>query len=177
MTFNASDENEDSGFRFKIILAGEGAVGKTTLINRFVTGKFKTDYKATIGVEITTKRLMVENHPVSLQIWDIAGQTLFRTFRSKFYNNASGALLVFDLTVPKSLDSLHKWIEDIEQVTGKIPYVLIGNKSDLTDLRSITPGEVTSFKEIKEIKTQLNTSALTGENVEKAFSDLATLMI
>ncbi|MFX0170665.1 MAG: Rab family GTPase [Candidatus Hodarchaeota archaeon] len=177
MTFKTSNENENSEYRFKIILAGDGAVGKTTLINRFVTGKFKTDYKATIGVEITTKRFVIENHPINLQIWDIAGQTLFRTFRSKFYSNAKGALLVFDLTVSNSLDSLHTWIEDIEQVTGKIPYILIGNKADLTDICSITPYEVARFQELQKIGNFFNTSALTGENVEHAFSELANLMI
>ncbi|MCK5614294.1 GTP-binding protein, partial [Candidatus Pacearchaeota archaeon] len=115
--------------KYKIILAGDGAVGKTSLINRFVTGAFAGDYKATIGVAIASKSLVVKDQEVSLQIWDIAGQTLFREFRKKFYLRAQGALLVFDLTVPKSLDNLHlSWIKDIHQITGEIPSVLIGNK-------------------------------------------------
>ena len=77
--------DEDLGYKFKIILAGDGAVGKTTLINRFVSGRFKNDYKATIGVAISSKHLITDQQSVSLQIWDIAGQTLFRNFRTKFF--------------------------------------------------------------------------------------------
>jgi len=104
-------EIEEDIYKFKIILAGEGAVGKTTLINRFITGTFSGDYKATIGVAIFSKRIMYNGNDVSLQIWDIAGQTLFKEFRKKFFAQARGAILVFDVTVPKSFDSLHKWID------------------------------------------------------------------
>ncbi|MHA2246732.1 MAG: Rab family GTPase [Candidatus Hodarchaeales archaeon] len=166
--------------KYKIILAGDGDVGKTSLINRFVTGAFTGDYKATIGVAITSKSLVVKDHAgeVNLQIWDIAGQTLFREFRKKFYTKAQGALLVFDLTVPKSLDNLHlSWIKDIHQITGEIPFVLIGNKVDLNELRAISPEEITSFLEAHpNIKAHLDTSALTGENVENAFHELVSNM-
>ncbi len=176
---DTDEENYLEGYKFKIILAGDGAVGKTTLINRFISGTFKTDYKATIGVSIVSKHLTLNQQDVSLQIWDIAGQTLFRNFRTKFFSNARGALLVYDLTVPKSLDNLHVWIKDIEEITGRIPYVLIGNKSDLKDYfeDTISSDETEKFKELQEIKNHYYTSALTGENVEQAFSDLVSLMI
>ena len=164
--------------KFKIILAGDGAVGKTSLINRFVTGSFTGDYKATIGVAITSKRLIVEDNEVNLQIWDIAGQTLFRQFRKKFYIKAKGALLVFDLTVPKSLDNLHSWIGDIQEITGEIPFVLIGNKADLSELRAISPEEINTFLRGKsDIAAYLDTSALAGTNVESAFNGLVTQII
>ncbi len=161
---------------FKIVLAGDGAVGKTSLINRFVTGSFTGDYKATIGVAITSKQLFVENHEVNLQIWDIAGQTLFRQFRKKFYTKAKGALLVFDLTVPKSLDNLYlTWIEDIQEIIGEIPFVLIGNKVDLKELRAISPEEITSFlEEQPNVAAYLDASALAGVNVENAFQKLVS---
>ena len=172
-----ASENEETQYKFKIILAGDGAVGKTTLINRFVSGQFRTDYKATIGVQITSKHLYINNTKISLQIWDIAGQALFRNFRAKFFSNSKGALLVYDITVPKTLDNLHLWIEDIEQVTGEIPYVLIGNKSDLENLRSVSQEEVDKFIDIEQIETHYDTSALTGQNVENAFTDIVNLMI
>ncbi len=156
-------------------MAGDGAVGKTSLINRFVTGSFTGDYKATIGVAISSKHVMAEDHEVNLQIWDIAGQTLFRQFRKKFYTKAKGALLVFDLTVPKSLDNLHSWIEDIQEITGEIPFVLIGNKADLTELRAISSEEINGFlKRQSDVAVYLDTSALTGANVESAFIGLVT---
>ncbi|WP_455142222.1 Rab family GTPase [Candidatus Hodarchaeum mangrovi] len=173
----ANDEEMDSIRKYKIILAGDGAVGKTTLINRFITGKFAADYKATIGVDIFSKRFKVGGQHINLQIWDIAGQSLFRSFRKKFYSQARGALLVFDLTMPSSLDSLNNWISDIKEVTGEIPLILIGNKSDLMELRSITDDNISNFLSQSEIVDHFLTSAMTGENVEKAFHELALHII
>jgi len=161
--------------KYKIVLTGDGAVGKTSLINRFVTGSFTGDYKATIGVAITSKSLVVQDQEIYLQIWDIAGQTLFRQFRKKFYTKAKGALLIFDLTVPKSLDNLYSWIEDIQDITGEIPFVLIGNKVDLKELRAISQQEIAGFLEDNiSISAYFDTSALTGENVESAFHELVS---
>ncbi len=170
---------EDSR-KYKVVLAGEGAVGKTTLINRFVTGGFSADYKATIGVQIFSKLVALDNDKeVNLQIWDIAGQTLFRNLRTKFFQNASGALLVFDLTVPATLTNLHTWISDIKNITNSIPFVLIGNKTDLKSLKSITQDEINAFimEHFEDIQVHYNTSALTGENVEQAFLDLVKNMV
>jgi small GTP-binding protein len=165
--------------KYKVVLAGEGAVGKTTLINRFVTGSFSTDYKATIGVQIFSKKLFIKGQEINLQIWDIAGQTLFRKFRTRFFANAKGALLVFDLTVPASLYYLRQWINDIKQITKEIPFVLIGNKNDLTNLLSISAEDITEFlmKNNSDVKAYYDTSALTGENVEQSFHDLVRNMI
>jgi small GTP-binding protein len=165
--------------KYKVVLAGEGAVGKTTLINRFVTGSFSTDYKATIGVQIFSKKIFIKGQEINLQIWDIAGQTLFRNFRPRFFVNASGALLVFDLTVPASLYYLRQWINDIKQITEDIPFVLIGNKNDLINLQSISAEDITEFliKNNSDIKTYYSTSALSGENVEQSFLDLVGHMV
>ena len=173
----ANDDEIDGIRKYKIILAGDGAVGKTTLINRFVTGKFAADYKATIGVDIFSKRFKVRGKHINLQIWDIAGQSLFRDFRKKFYSQARGALLVFDLTMPSSLESLTNWISDIKEVTGDIPLILIGNKSDLMELRSITDGDISNFLEQSNIVVHFLTSAMTGENVENAFHELAAQIL
>ena len=166
--------------KYKVVLAGEGAVGKTTLINRFITGGFSADYKATIGVQIFSKAVTLDNgKEVNLQIWDIAGQTLFRNLRTKFFQNASGALLVFDLTIPATLENLHTWISDIKNITNRIPFVLIGNKVDLKELKSITQDDVNAFimDHFEDIRVHYDTSALTGENVEQAFEDLIKNML
>ncbi len=149
-------------------------VGKTSLINRFVTGSFKREYKATIGVDIFTKQLSIMNQIINLQIWDIAGQTSFRRFRERFFQGSKGALLVFDLTTQKSLDNLHiSWIRDINAIAGEIPLVLIGNKVDLKDSIVIKPEFLSKFLENnQEVLANFNTSALTGENVELAFNKL-----
>jgi small GTP-binding protein len=165
--------------QYKVVLAGDEMVGKTTLINRFITGSFKKEYKATIGVDIFTKRLSVMDQEVNLQIWDIAGQTTFRKFRERFFAGSKGALLVYDLTMPKTLDNLHSsWISDIQTITGEIPLVLIGNKVDLNDLIVVTPEETASFLELHpNIASHYNTSALTGENVERSFHELVSSIL
>ncbi len=174
---------EDDVWCFKIIIAGEASVGKTTLINQYIAGKFSTEYKATIGVDIFTKEVTMtkddKDHSVKLLVWDVAGQMLFRNFRKKFFTNSQGGFLVFDLTVPNSLDRLHSWIEDIyEAVSDPIPLFLIGNKLDLEELIAVSPEEVTSFlDQHPNIVTNFNTSALSGENVENAFLNLISRLI
>ena len=165
--------------KYKVILAGEGAVGKTTLINRFITGSFSTDYKATIGVQIFSKKIIIEDREINLQIWDLAGQRFFKKIRTRFFRNASGALLVFDLTVPSSLSNLRDWISDIKQITNSIPFILIGNKNDLTNLQSISAEDVTEFlmSNNSDVKAYYDTSALTGENVEESFLELVSHMV
>jgi small GTP-binding protein len=113
-----------------------------------------------------------------LQIWDIAGQTSFRKFRQRFFNGTRGAFLVFDLTVPKSLDNLHtSWIEDIQDIAGEIPLVLIGNKVDLKESVAVSQQDVKDFlKQHSNVGEHYITSALTGENVENAFHKLASLL-
>lgn len=162
---------------YKIVLAGDVGVGKTSLINRFVTGYFADEYKATIGVNIYTKELFVDNSEVNLQIWDVAGQTSFRQFRQRFFSGARGAFLVFDLTVPTSLDNLHaSWIEDIQNNAGEIPLILIGNKVDLRESITVSQQDVTKFlNQHSNVEDHFITSALTGENVENAFHKLTLL--
>ena len=165
---------------FKVIVVGDIAVGKTTLIGRFVTGSFSREYKATIGVDIFTKKMTADRErQVSLQLWDIAGQTSFQQFRQSFFTKARGALLVYDLTVPSSLENIQKsWIVDIERITGQIPLVLIGNKVDLKTSNTIAPKEIVSvLMKNPNVKAHFHTSALTGENVENAFQTLVSMII
>ncbi|MFX1516860.1 MAG: Rab family GTPase [Promethearchaeota archaeon] len=179
MTFSI----EDDIWCFKIIIAGEASVGKTTLINQYIAGKFTSEYKATIGVDIFTKEVTTKkdgkDNIVKLLVWDVAGQTLFRNFRKRFFSNARGGFLVFDLTVPNSLDRLHSWISDIQDaVSEEIPLILIGNKLDLEEIITVSSEEVTSFLDhYPNIVTNFNTSALNGENVEIAFHSLIDSLI
>ncbi len=170
---------DDDSWTFKIIIAGEAWVGKTTLINQYVYRTFSSEYRATIGAYLLSKKLMVRNLKVNLQIYDIAGQTLFHEFRKKFFTNSQGGFLVFDLTMPNSLESLHPWIEEIYEVNGdSIPLILLGNKVDLRDLCSVTLDDVSKFmKQYPNISLYHSTSALAGDNVELAFSDLVSQFV
>jgi small GTP-binding protein len=166
---------EKAKYHMKIIVCGSGAVGKTSLVRRFVEDKFEFNYLLTVGMEPSNRKLEVENHLVNLIIFDVAGQERFMTLRDVFFRKASGALMVFDLTRPKTLDDLQEWKRQIDERLGtdKIPNVLIGNKSDLEDSIQLDYGElednvIPQFKPLK----YLETSAYLDQNVHKAFSML-----
>lgn len=159
----------------KILLLGDGAVGKTSLVHRLVEGVFEERYKATIGVDIFSKNVTSEGGTeLELQLWDLSGQAHFSAVRSKFYNKANGALLVFDLTNKKTFENLDSWINEATAGVGSdIPMYLLGNKMDLGDLIAINDDEISSFAGAKNWKWS-KSSAKTGENVEIAFKSLAT---
>ncbi|MHA2226835.1 MAG: Rab family GTPase [Candidatus Hodarchaeales archaeon] len=166
---------ENNKLVYKIMLCGDGAVGKTTLVNRFISGGFVSGYNATIGVDIFSKEFVDKN--MIIKIWDIAGQSLFSDFRKKFYAGAQGGFLVFDLTVPNSFENLSSWIEEIQEAVSDIPLVLLGNKVDIRDLSSITDDEIDYFLEQnKNLASYLPTSGTTGFNVEKALAKLISLI-
>ena len=161
----------------KILLLGDGAVGKTSLVHRFVEGVFEERYKATIGVDIFSKSVTTDSgSAIELQLWDLSGQAHFSAVRSKFYNKADGALLVFDLTNKKTFDNLDTWINEATAGVGKeIPIFLLGNKVDLADLVAVSDNDITDFANNKQWNWS-KSSAKTGENVEGAFQSIASVV-
>ncbi|MFW9818203.1 MAG: Rab family GTPase [Candidatus Thorarchaeota archaeon] len=167
-------------FSFKVILIGPPAVGKTSLLNRFVHNEFDFGYKLTIGVDFLTKTLEYEpSNKAKLQIWDIGAQERFKFLHRSFYNGAFGALVIFDLTRQQTFSGMKTWISEMKSIlTDDIPKIIIGNKSDLiSDI-----GQVIDINEVEEYsKNQgciyIETSAKTGENVEKAFKELTVHMV
>lgn len=174
---------EDDVWQYKVIVAGEASVGKTTLVNRYISGAFTSEYKATIGANIFTRKIITKKDNkdlnVTLHLFDVAGQALFRDFRKRFFIDSRSGFLVFDLTTPSSLTRLHTWLDDIREVTGRtIPLILIGNKVDLEELITVTPEELATFLEQHpNIIANFNTSAKTGVNVENAFNELVSRML
>ena len=121
-----------SSYKLKVLLCGPAGAGKTSLIHRFIQSRFQTDYKLTVGVDILTKDVELENKKIcTLSIWDIGGQERFSFIRSTFYKGAAGALLVFDLSHAQSWDAVKNWHAEVKQYAGDIPFVLIGSNSDL----------------------------------------------
>ena len=162
---------EDDGYDvlFKIILVGDTSVGKTNIINKYIKNEFKEDFYATIGVEFSHKQFMVDNHKIKAQIWDTAGQERYKAITSAYYKGAKGAFIVYDITRKQSFDSVEKWVADITSVADKkISIILIGNKSDLEDQRQVTK-EQGQEKANKLQVAFLETSAFSGDNLEKAF--------
>lgn len=170
---------------YKITLLGDGEVGKTSLCNRYMRKGFVEDYTMTVGADVSFKNLQVGEKQIKLQIWDIAGQPCFEAVRKSYFGGAVGALFVYDVTRPETLENARNWIEELWQHNekGKVPVMLLGNK---IDLRDSFPSAVTSEQgqaladelsdptmEIKLEIDHLETSAKTGKNVDEAFHVLA----
>ncbi|MFX0021134.1 MAG: GTP-binding protein [Candidatus Hermodarchaeota archaeon] len=167
-------------YSFKVIIVGPPAVGKTSLLNRFVHNEFNLSYQLTIGVDFLTKTLAYEqSKKAKLQIWDIGAQERFKFLHRSFYDGAFGALVVFDLSRQQTFSGMKIWISEMHSIlTADIPKVIIGNKSDL--LPDI--GQVIDRNEINEFVENLDciyieTSAKTGNNVENAFQELTLRMV
>ncbi|KAL2907276.1 Ras-related protein Rab7 [Bienertia sinuspersici] len=173
----------------KVIILGDIAVGKTSLINRYVHQKFNQQYKATIGADFVTRELHIDGKIVSLQIWDTAGQERFQSLGPAFFRGADCCVLVYDVNVQKSFEALKTWREEFIKQTdipdpAKFPFVVIGNKIDLDGGAS----RVVNEKKVKEwcesIKSgpssgsmpYYETSAKEDINVDDAFSTLQKLL-
>jgi small GTP-binding protein len=160
----------------KVLLIGDGAVGKTSLVRKFVMDKFDDKYITTIGTKITKKDLRF-NTPagetvLTLMIWDILGQKGYTGIQASSYKGAEGAMIVCDLTRKETLTStLEYWIPELRKVTGEIPMVFVGNKCDLIDSRQISEAELESTAGKFGCRSYV-ASAKTGENVESIFKVL-----
>lgn len=160
-----------------MMILGDGAVGKTALMTRFVKNIFKPDYNVTIGVDFMFKELEVKNEKVQLQIWDWLGQKIFQGALSAFSKGARGALLLFDITRKVTFDALPQWMKEIRKGAGNIPIILIGNKRDLENLREVSNEMAINFLKLTNCFGFIETSAKTGDNVEEAFKMLTLEMI
>jgi len=161
---------ENIAYLFKLVFLGEGAVGKTSLVGRYVYDSFEGDYLATIGTDIHVKMIQIEDDVlVKLVVWDIAGQDDFAQLRKAYYQNTSGAFFVFDTTRPQTIERIDEWIEALYGVTGPIPLVLLENKVDLET--AISKENIKAI--VSKYKVDLiRTSAKEDTNVEEAFKKM-----
>ncbi|MFW9867792.1 MAG: GTP-binding protein [Promethearchaeota archaeon] len=158
--------------KFKVVVAGAKNVGKTSLIRRYATGKFEISTLSTIGVDFETKKVIVDDTEILLNIWDFAGEKKFRLLFPSYVSGASGALMLYDVSNKDSLNDLYDWINVISSVPNSPKTkILIEAKKDLTRKVKKQDG-LDIFEKFGFQGELISTSAKTGENVEKAFEML-----
>jgi small GTP-binding protein len=162
---------------FKVCVAGAGGVGKTALIQRYVTGTFLEDHKMTIGAAFSVKDITLDTgEAVRLQLWDFAGEERFRFLLGDYCKGASGAFVCYDITDYATFEQIPEWLRIIRQNAGMVPIILVGNKYDLpkheVDLE-------TAEKYAKESKCLMNVfcSSKLNLNVEPMFVAMAKWLI
>lgn len=175
----------------KIVLLGDSAVGKTSLIRRYVFDQFEDSYISTIGTKATMKELKIpqddEEIKVTLMIWDLIGREGYHALHARSFVGVNGAILVADLTRKETLDSLERyWIPSLFKVVENVPLIFVSNKSDLVkkfefepeDMEVIAARYNIGFEDIlpKWLRTDYGTSAKTGENVEKVFESIGYMV-
>jgi len=176
--------------RFKVVLIGDGGVGKTSIARRYLGEGFTQEYIKTIGANFYVKRtIFADAHfgkiLIEWNIWDLAGQPTWDQVRPLYYKGAKAALVVFDVTSPRSYYNVPKWISELwKNVGGVLPFVLIGNKIDLRDKHpnALPPEAGKKYAELASQKVgiripYLETSAKTGENINEAFNHLARVIL
>ena len=177
--YAGSDERSD--FMFKICLFGDGGVGKTTLVNRYLTGIFKTDSSITIGVDFHIKKLKVEDYSVTLQIWDFAGEERFRFLLPSYVLGASGGIFMYDITRYSSMKNFEDWIEIFKRgFTGnqvQLPVIIVGGKSDLRFKRAVSSKDAFNIAKQHKLYGFIECSSKDGQNIDDIFYELTKLMM
>ena len=159
----------------KICMLGAFSVGKTSLVSRFVRSIFSEKYHTTIGVKVDKKQMVIDGEDLSLLIWDLYGEDDIQEVRMNYVRGAAGYLLVADGTRRDSLDIAQRIRKRVESDVGKIPFVLLMNKSDLTEAWMFDDATLESLR--GEGWTVIRTSAKTGEGVEEGFALLAKAVL
>lgn len=186
--FLTNEESRD--YNFKIILAGDGAVGKTSLRQSYLGESFSGYYQQTIGADFAVYEDDIGSNRVKFVIWDLAGQPRFQEVRKMLYRGCEGALILFDVTNHSSFKNIKHWINELwlNNNKGPIPFIIVANKNDLREsgIPSVTEsiikdysnkiGNVTLKKYLFKVRS-ISTSARTGENVKEAFKCLAIQII
>ena len=162
--------------KIKVIVIGDGGVGKTSLIQKFTQGTFKTDYIKTIGAQLTNYKTEINGYRIELIFWDIAGQDDFHFLRPSFYRASKAAIIVYSLEEnhlgERSFDHITSWYEDIKQYCGEIPVVVFANKVDLIHEQSLDKAKIQNLVNEQNFLGYYITSAKTGHGLDDAYNAL-----
>ena len=159
---------------FKVLILGDPSVGKSCFLIRYTEDTFQDVYLSTIGMDCKYKKVDLENgESIRLQLWDTAGQDRFRSITRNLYKGAAGIILIYDVTNRKTFESIKNWVESIRaEVSNKVVIVLVGNKIDKKKLIDVKTEEGDALAEEFNLPF-FECSALTGENINEAFVELA----
>ena len=159
---------------FKVLILGDPSVGKSCFLIRYTEDTFQDVYLSTIGMDCKYKKVDLENgESIRLQLWDTAGQDRFRSITRNLYKGAAGIILIYDVTNRKTFESIKNWVESIRaEVSNKVVIVLVGNKIDKKKQIDVKTEEGDNLAEEFNLPF-FECSALTGENINEAFVELA----
>ena len=181
---NLDDEKDDRepDVMFKICLFGDGGVGKTTLLGRYLTGLFKSNQTITIGVDFHVKKIEVDGKIVLLQIWDFAGEARFRFLLPSYVLGASGGIFMYDITRYSSLKNFPEWIKIFKNGFAgakdkPLPIIMVGGKLDLSFKRAVPSKEAFDLAKSNKLFGYIECSAKDGRNIEDIFTEIAKLML
>lgn len=160
---------------YKIIIIGDTCVGKTSIINKYVDDTFTDHIPQTIGVEYKTKNIIIDSSEYKLQIYDTAGQEIFKSITSSYYRIADGVIVAFDLTNETSFNNVPQWIKDFIEAYEQKPMIIVGNKYDESEKRKVDQETAQKFATSQKI-AYYETSAKTGQFIEDSFTKLAELI-
>ncbi|MHA2226050.1 MAG: Rab family GTPase [Candidatus Hodarchaeales archaeon] len=161
-------------YLLKICAIGSGSVGKTSLIRRFAEGKFTTNYLPTLGVDITTKKIEIQENIVKLILVDTAGQEFFGKLRPSYYRGASACLIMFALNEKSSYDSIPTWLAEFRKHIPdvNVPIALAGNKKDLENERQVSTEEARTLATANDMFYYETSAKLGGTEIEEIFRGL-----
>jgi small GTP-binding protein len=168
---------QKKNFVFKIIVAGDGGVGKTTLLRRFVNGVFDESTIETVGVEFFLKEVEFNNAKSSLQLWDLGGQERFRYLLDSFVMGSRAALLLIDLTRLPKIQGVLDWVNIVRLHDIDLPILLVGTKYDLEDAIAIDDESALTIKNTFNMFDYIKTSSKTGYNVDEVFERITRALV
>jgi len=162
--------------QFKLVLLGEAAVGKSSLVLRFVKGHFQDYQESTIGAAFLTQTVCLEDITVKFEIWDTAGQERYHSLAPMYYRGAQAAIVVYDITSPDTFKRAQAWVKELrQQANQNIVIALAGNKADLAQQRTVDNEEAESYAKENNL-LYMETSAKTALNVNDLFLQIAKLL-
>ncbi len=175
-------DDREPDVMFKICLFGDGGVGKTTLLGRYLTGLFKSNQTITIGVDFHVKKIDVNGKLVLLQIWDFAGEKRFRFLLPSYVLGASGGIFMYDITRYSSLKNFPEWITIFKKgfIGAKdkpLPIIMVGGKLDLSFKRAVPTNEAFDLAKSNKLYGYIECSAKDGRNIDDIFTEIAKLML